>query len=139
MTRLQRHHCGAELDATRLASHERDGGHGVEVLRELRDPRSGEARLLGGSGVADHLVDLGRVTAGLGPHHDADAHGAVPYSVSRPATKRAGSCTLPWSNPPLRRMKVVERDLMRQPSAVRTYWSSYQASRISCDVWSMNT
>ena len=75
VARLQRHDRGAELDAARLASHERDRGHGVEVLRELRDPRGREARVVGRLGVVDHLVDLGGVATGLGPDHDADAHG----------------------------------------------------------------
>ena len=78
MARLQRHHRGAELDAARLATHERDRGHGVEVLRELGNPGGREARVVRGLGVVDHLVDLGAVATGLRPDHDADTHARRP-------------------------------------------------------------
>ena len=61
------------------------------------------------------------------------------YSTAWPATKRDGSCALPWSKSPLRRMNVVDRRRMRQPSGVRAYSSVYQPRRILCVVCSMNT
>ena len=69
--------------------------------------------------------------AGLAP----GPHSAIAW----PATKRDGSCALPWSKPPLRRMNVVVRRRMRQPSGVRTYSSVYQPRRILWVVCSMNT
>ena len=70
-----------------------------------------------------------------GPARRSGAHSAIAW----PATKRDGSCALPWSKPPLRRMNVVVRRRMRQPSGVRTYSSVYQPRRILWVVCSMNT
>ncbi len=70
---------------------------------------------------------------------DVEKRLAPHESIAWPATKRDGSCALPWSKSPLRRMKVVDRRRMRQPSGVRTYSSVYHPRRILCVVCSMNT
>ena len=78
MARLQRDDRGAELDPLRLAPHQRDRGHRVEVLRDLRDPRGREAGLVCLAGIVAEPVDLACVVAALRPDHDPNAHAGLP-------------------------------------------------------------
>jgi hypothetical protein len=74
MTRLERDDGGADLEPLRVVTDERCRGHGIEVVRVLRDPDRGEPGLLGGLAVGDELRDLLAIATALRADVHADAH-----------------------------------------------------------------
>ena len=87
VTRLHRHHRGADLDAGGLGTDERGGRERVEVVGDLRDPHRGEAGVLGPAGVARSRSTL--VLYGPAPDR------ASPRSASGPPLRDRENGLLP--------------------------------------------